>query len=35
MRIAILCRDLQNEVVGEQLIADATLAAMQSTNISP
>jgi hypothetical protein len=35
MRIAILCRDLQSEVVGEQLIADATLAAMQSTNIFP
>jgi beta-lactamase class A len=35
MRIAILCRDLKSEVVGEQLIADATLAAMQSTNIFP
>ena len=33
MRIAILCRGLQSEVVGEQLIADSTLAAMQSTGI--
>ena len=33
MRIAILCRGLESETVGEQLIADSTLAAMQSTGM--
>ena len=33
MRIAILCRGMGSETVGEQLIADSTLAAMQSTGM--